>query len=81
MPDSTMIGKPRVRDMTGETLGAYEVVGPVGRDWRTSIYWILRCLKCGFERKVLRNNFCAYRNHVHCSACHARMCAKVVADQ
>lgn len=81
MSESTLIGKPRIRDMTGETLGAYEVVGPVGASWKTSIYWKLRCRTCGAERTVQRKNFCSYRNHVHCSECHARMCAKVVTDQ
>jgi hypothetical protein len=67
MINTTLRGKPRIEDVTGKFVGQYVVVGPVGSDWRTSIYWVLRCRLCGAIRRVQRKDFCQYSKHANCA--------------
>jgi len=57
MINTTLRGKPRLEDVTGKLVGPYVVVGPVGSDWRTSIYWVLRCRLCGMRESACRQKW------------------------
>jgi hypothetical protein len=69
--DSTLGGNRRTEDVTGKSVGPYVVVGPVGSNWRTSVYWVLKCRVCGAIRNVQRKQFGAFSNHKNCSVCHS----------
>lgn len=62
-------GKRRKRDRTNDVVGAYVVVGPVGINWKTSRYWILRDPVCGHEIKSTTESMHGVAKRACCGGC------------
>lgn len=69
MSDSTRVGKRRKRNRTGDLVGPYEVTGPVGDNWETSLYWRLKCPRCGYERTIHTEQISATSAKAKCGGC------------
>lgn len=64
-----LVGKRRAVDRTGQTVGPYVVLGPVGADWRTTHGWRIGCPACGHSLVIENSGFACTRRRRSCGRC------------